>query len=911
MRLGAGGQRRRAETAAWWPRVTVGRRARARRGHLFRPAALPLEDRRLLSTFDVTSTADDGSTGTLRWAVAQANTATSASTIDFKLGTTPATITLTQGQLELSNTAAAITIDGPGASLLSVSGNNASRVFQVDPSVTASISDLTVTGGSSAFAGGLYNAGSATLGGCTIAGNSAESGGGLGNVGTISLTGCTISGNSGASATSAHHGVESGGLYTGGTATLTDCTITGNSAGDVGGMAVGAGTVRLSDCTISDNSGGGLLSAVGRAGGSATLTDCTISDNPGVGLGTGHAYFSYVPTISATDCTISGNSAGGVSNGYRASVTLTACTISGNSATKGGGVFNFGPIHLTACTISGNSATTGGGLYDVLSAGYSSPATLIDTIVAGNAGGGGVASDVVGPGAGAVTGTNNLIGTGGSGGITGGSDGNIVLTSLAGLGLAPLGNYGGPTQTMGLQPGSPAIGAGISVSGVTTDQRGDPLETPPDIGAFQGTVAAASLSFSGLASPAITYGTASVTLSGTLAGDGQFPQGKSVSVTLNGVSQQATVGAGGAFTSAFHTSTLGVSGSPYTVSYSYAGDATYGPVSSTSRLTVTPAAPKVAVTDAGGAFTGEAFPGVATITGVGGTASSGLEGVTPMLSYYPGTSAAGTPLPGPPSQPGTYTVVAAFPGSADYGPARTAATFAIQPAAPSVAVSVSSTSITFGQPLTVVATVSGPGPGIAYGGTVTFYSYFNYYDHLNGGAPLDTVAVGASGKAVLTTSTWDGLGAYPIVAHYNGDADLTPATATSAEITFSPAVARATVLPPRPVFRGKRQLVSVTLSIDLRSTVPGAGLPSGVVDFDLAPRKKHGKPIPVRPKILGQAVLQDGTATVSLPARQVLNKTLSVFYGGMGFQDVSVTLPRLTLRMLRGLARSIGGASFP
>ena len=52
--------------------------------------------------------------------------------------------------------------------------------------------------------------------------------------------------------------------------------------------------------------------------------------------------------------------------------------------------------------------------------------------------------------------------------------------------LAPLGDYGGPTQTMALLPGSPAIGTGIAVAGITTDQRGFALDSPrPDIGAFQ------------------------------------------------------------------------------------------------------------------------------------------------------------------------------------------------------------------------------------------------------------------------------------------------------------------------------------------------------------------------------------------------------------------------------------------
>jgi hypothetical protein len=87
---------------------------------------------------------------------------------------------------------------------------------------------------------------------------------------------------------------------------------------------------------------------------------------------------------------------------------------------------------------------------------------------------------------GQVTGTYNLIGTGGSGGLKNGRHGNIVLKSLNGLGLSPLGNNGGPTQTMSLLKGSRAIGAGIAIAGVTTDQRG--ISRPPsrpDIGAFE------------------------------------------------------------------------------------------------------------------------------------------------------------------------------------------------------------------------------------------------------------------------------------------------------------------------------------------------------------------------------------------------------------------------------------------
>jgi len=94
-------------------------------------------------------------------------------------------------------------------------------------------------------------------------------------------------------------------------------------------------------------------------------------------------------------------------------------------------------------------------------------------------------------------------------------------------------------------------------------------------------------------------------------------------------------------------------------------------------LTVRSITPTVAVTDAGGVFTGQPFPATATVAGADGTAHATLEGVAPTLSYYLGTSPAGTPLPGAPSAAGTYTVVANFPGSATYTPGSARATFSI------------------------------------------------------------------------------------------------------------------------------------------------------------------------------------------------------------------------------------------
>ena len=142
-----------------------------------------------------------------------------------------------------------------------------------------------------------------------------------------------------------------------------------------------------------------------------------------------------------------------------------------------------GSATLTGCTISGNTATsTYGGLATESNLGTTLTANLIDTIVAGNSSGAG-SSEV----SGSITASYCLFGPLNFGStLKTGVDGNIVLTSEAGLDLGPLADNGGPTQTMALLPGSPAIEEGIAVAGLTADQRGMPLDSPyPDIGAFQ------------------------------------------------------------------------------------------------------------------------------------------------------------------------------------------------------------------------------------------------------------------------------------------------------------------------------------------------------------------------------------------------------------------------------------------
>jgi hypothetical protein len=152
-------------------------------------------------------------------------------------------------------------------------------------------------------------------------------------------------------------------------------------------------------------------------------------------------------------------------------MTLIQCTLSGNSATflGGGGIYNLGALTLIQCTLSGNS-----GNYDFNGAGILNHSdgtlALTNTIVGGNNDTNPFyADDIYNYFATLTYGGSNLVQSVNNSGGT--ITGPAPLTNAPDL--APLGNYGGPTQTMPPLPGSPAIGAGsVAANTFSTDQRG-------------------------------------------------------------------------------------------------------------------------------------------------------------------------------------------------------------------------------------------------------------------------------------------------------------------------------------------------------------------------------------------------------------------------------------------------------
>jgi hypothetical protein len=352
------------------------------------------------ATYTVTNTNDSG-TGSLRGAIATANGTTADDTINFAIPSTDAnctasgvcTITLTSSEILINITPAggSLTItNSTGAANLKISGNNQSRIFFVFTNFVSSISNFLLNGVTITNGNGTGN-NYPTFNG---------KGGGIINEGggVVTITSCIISGNS----------ASFGSIFTGGngdrsTLTMTNSTVSGNTSRLDGGISSYNGTLTITNSSISGNIG-------------------SFNDGGGIGIHGGTA-------------------------------TIMNSTITGNSTptSYGGGIYHAnGFVKIINSTVSRNSAVFGGGIYSFGEG--SSTISIRNTIVVAN-----TASQLYPdiwyrpPGGTSTTGSfqssgNNLIGNATDTNLPLSWQTSDILNQLPRI--APLGNYGGTTQTM-------------------------------------------------------------------------------------------------------------------------------------------------------------------------------------------------------------------------------------------------------------------------------------------------------------------------------------------------------------------------------------------------------------------------------------------------------------------------------
>ena len=330
-----------------------------------------------------------------------------------------------------------LTLNGAKAATTIVDGTQTSTVFTVGVGISLTLSNLTIKNGVGfSGGGGVDNAGTLTVSNSNFYTNTALSGGAILNTGTVTISTTNFSSNS---PYFFGHSASCGGIDNRSTMTIATSTFFNNYANNnftAGGAICNGGTMTVMGSTFNTNSSQG---------------------NNG---GYGGAIYNYGGTLSVTNS-----------------------TFSQNSATSGGGAIfsQAGTVQISNSTFGNNPENLGGG--GALSNAGSS-ILIQNSIVANSANGG------------------NCSGTITSSGYNLSSDGTCNFSGPGDLNgknpkLKALHNNGGPTQTMALPKGSPALDAGNPAgcrdfAGIllTTDQRGQPRPgkgdtTGCDMGAYE------------------------------------------------------------------------------------------------------------------------------------------------------------------------------------------------------------------------------------------------------------------------------------------------------------------------------------------------------------------------------------------------------------------------------------------
>ena len=394
---------------SWFDRLLAAHR-RTRYRRRFAGPLDCLESRVLLSSIMVQNLNDSGP-GSLRTAVQTANAQPGSDTIEFD-NRLRGSIVLTTGQLVISD---AVVITGLGAARLSVSGNNASRIFQIQPGTTVSISDLSLINGRQTTTdaiginvirgGAILNQGSfLTLDRVTLAGNRAEStgegfgsanvvgGGAVANTSQAMLVArnCTFRDNTASGGTSYAFGGAIGNV-TDSAASIYSChftqnTVTGalqNYGGAVGNLGGSSFEAQDSSFVLNRALGvsRGTIDTVNAFGGAIATRPGTLNSNSGsTRLENCRLISNRAEGAAGTvlNTNTGGMAIGGGVYSLDSSLTVKVSTIVGNvvqggagsreaGSAAGGGIAvqsspsNTNPVAVSNCLVQGNVVRTGAG----------------------------------------------------------------------------------------------------------------------------------------------------------------------------------------------------------------------------------------------------------------------------------------------------------------------------------------------------------------------------------------------------------------------------------------------------------------------------------------------------------------------------------------------------------------------
>ncbi|MEU8828343.1 Ig-like domain repeat protein [Streptomyces sp. NPDC048636] len=430
------------------------------------------------------------------------------------------------------------------------------------------------------------------------------------------------------------------------------------------------------------------------------------------------------------------------------------------------------------------------------------------------------------------------------------------------------------TVTFTFGDGTPSVSASLaagqaSVSHIWTGTAGSPYTVTADYngdadftvstGTGSQTVGQAVTAMTLVSSPDPSVAGEEVTFTARVAATAPGAGNPSGTVTFDfgdgGAPVTAMVSGGAATISHSYADS---SGSPYTATADYSGDADFAPATATNTHTVSPGAATTSTTvvsSPGPSTTGQAVLVTATVAPV--PPAGGVPTGTVSFDFGDGTAVITTPLiagvatvahsytsaTGSP-----YTVTASYSGDGDFSSSAGSDVQTVTPAETTTTVTSAPDPSVTGQPVTLTAAVVPVAPGA---GVPTGIVTFDFGD----GSP--TVMAPLDGGTARITHTYTAAGGpFTVGADYLGDASFTASSGSDTQTVGPAATTTAVVSSPDPTVAGQ----STTITANVASAAPGAGTPTGTVLFSFG----------------------DGTPDVGAPVNNGLAVVSHVYTGSSG-----------------------------
>ena len=237
-------------------------------------------------------------------------------------------------------------IKGQSETSTIINGSGTNWIFHINPGVTVTITNLTLTNGKSNNGSEIYNQGTLKADTCKFSNNNAATGSATYNEGSMAVISCTFTNNNGS---------WGGAIYNNGRMSVSRTLFSNNKPGSDGGAIYNVGAMAINACTFLNNSG--VYDGDGGAifnSGTLNVANSTFTNNH---ADAGSAIESQRGTLNVATCTFTNNESsdgGAIYNEQGSQSTVSYSKFINNSSSSGGAIVNGGTMRIVGCTFNSN-----------------------------------------------------------------------------------------------------------------------------------------------------------------------------------------------------------------------------------------------------------------------------------------------------------------------------------------------------------------------------------------------------------------------------------------------------------------------------------------------------------------------------------------------------------------------------